>query len=177
MNNEEKTLSRKEIYKGRIIHLYDDKIECPNGDIAYREYIVHPGGASILALYDNKIIFERQFRYPYHKEIFELPAGKLEIGEDPYLAAKRELEEETGLISLGLIKVGELYPSPGYTDEVIHLFFSENNTMGSIKRDKDEFMDLVYLDIKDAYMMLDKGEIKDAKTQVLLYKLRDKLTK
>ena len=105
------------------------------------------------------------------------PGGHADGIEDLLSVAVREVEEETGLISSGLIKVGELYPSPGYTDEVIHLFFSENNTLGSIKRDKDEFMDLIYLDIKEAYALLDKGEIKDAKTQVLLYKLRDKLLK
>ena len=177
MNNEEKTLKKNQLYKGRIIDFYDDEIECPNGDIAYREYVHHPGGSAVLAILENKIVFEKQYRYPYHKEILELPAGKLEKGEDPLVAAKRELEEETGLISEGLIKVGELYPSPGYTDEVIYLFFSENNKKGTIKRDKDEFMDLIYLDIKEAYALLDNGEIKDSKTQILLYKLRDKLLK
>ena len=177
MNKEEKLISSELIYDGRILKLYNDKVLCPNGDVAYREVTRHTFGAAILAIYDGYIYFERQFRYPFASEVFELPAGKGEKGEEPIVSAIRELEEETGLISKNMEYLGAMYPSPGYTDEVIHLFFSKDNEMGSIKRDKDEFIDIVKLSAKDAYRMLDEGKIVDAKTMIILYKLRDRLLK
>ena len=177
MNKEEKTLKENLVYKGRIINLYNDEVLCPNGHKALREYIHHPGGVCILALHNGYIYFEKQFRYPYHKDILELPAGKLERDEEPMIAALRELKEETGLISKGLEYMGYFYPTCGYTDEVLYLYFSENNEVGIDNPDEDEFIDVLKLTPKEAYKLLDENKIEDGKTFILLAKLRNRLLK
>lgn len=175
MDKTEKCLKQNEIFKGRIITLYDDDVLTPFGNETKREYIVHPGGVSCLAIMDDKIYFEKQFRYPFHKEIFELPAGKLEKGEDPKEAMKRELIEEIGFKSEDLREVGYIYPSVGCSNEVIHLYYSPKNTLTETHPDQDECIEIVKLTKEEAYLMLDRGEIHDAKTVALLSLLRKEL--
>ncbi len=177
MNKEEKTLKENLIYDGRIIKVYNDEVLCPNGNKAHREYIKHNGGVCILALKDGYIYFEKQFRYPYHEEVLELPAGKLELNEDPLEAAKRELKEEIGFTSLNMEYIGYFYPSVGYTNEIIRLYFSSENELGDTNPDEDELIEIVKLSVKEAYEMLDRGEIADAKTVILLSKLKERLLK
>ena len=172
MNLEEKTLESQKIFKGKIIDIDLDKIELPNGKSATREVVNHPGGVCIAALTDeNELLFVRQYRYPYHKVILELPAGKLEKGSNPLENGKRELREETGAIGKDYISLGELYPSPGYCAEIIHLYFCKVESFGDVDPDDDEFLDIVKIDINDAVNMVLENKICDAKTQVAVLKV------
>lgn len=171
MDLTEKTLEENLLYDGRIISLYNDKVELPNKKTAKREYVKHPGGVSIAAVTDkNELLFVKQYRYPYRDVILELPAGKLDRGEDPFEAGKRELAEETGATALKYTNLGTLLPSPGYTDEVIHLYLAENLTFGETNFDDDEFLDIIKIPLEKAVDMVMSGEIPDAKSQTAILK-------
>lgn len=168
---EEKTLEENLIYDGKIVKLYVDKVELPNGNTSTREYMKHPGGVSIVALTDKEeILFVKQFRYPYKNVIMEIPAGKLNYGEDPFLAGKRELREETGAIAEKYTDLGTLLPSPGYTAEIIYMYLAENLTFGDTDFDDDEFLTLEKIPLKKAVEMVMSGEIADAKSQAAIMK-------
>ena len=172
----EKTLSSKKIFQGKVISLRVDEI-ITKGDVkGEREVISHNGGSAVLAVKDGKILLERQFRYPYGEEIWEIPAGKRDKDEEFIQTAKRELEEETGLIPLTLKQILTLYPSPGYTDEIIGVFFADNFKQGKLKFDDTEFLTSQWVDEQKVYEMIDSGEIKDAKTlaAILWYKASTK---
>jgi len=178
MDKTEKCLKENKIFEGRVVTLFNDDVITPKGNKTNREYISHPGGVCCLAIYDNLIYFEKQFRYPYHKEILELPAGKLEKTDtDVFEAMRRELKEEIGFVSEDLEYLGYMYPSVGCSNEVIHLFFSPINKIGSTDPDEDEVIEVIKLSPKEAYELLDKGDIHDAKTVILLEKLRKVLLK
>ena len=166
----ERKISSEKLYEGKIISLYVDEVKCPNGDTALREYVKHPGGVCVLPIIDNKVIMERQYRYVYGKDIFELPAGKIEKGEKPEIAAIRELEEETGYSTDKLISLGEIYPSVGYTDEIIRLFLATDLKKTKRHLDEDEFIDLDYVPIEVLENQIKNGEIRDAKTVVAVLK-------
>ncbi len=168
----EKKLSSTDVFKGKVISLRVDKILSDNGKTAEREVISHNGGAAIVAARGGKILLEKQFRYPYGEVIWEIPAGKREKNEEFIETAKRELEEETGLIPLNLRSVFNVYPSPGYTDEVIAIFYADEFQSGVRHLDETEDISAVWLDEEEVYSMIEKGEIKDAKTLigVLWYK-------
>ncbi|MCR5685685.1 MAG: NUDIX hydrolase [Lachnospiraceae bacterium] len=168
----EKTLSTKEIFTGRIIKVHVDDVELENGKKGYREVVDHPGGVCVAAVTACKeLLFVRQFRYPYHEVCLELPAGKLEPGEDPADAIKRELKEETGCTGKNWQFMGNLYPSPGYCGEIIRLWMCEVDTESSEQDlDEDEFVECERISIEKAMDMVMKGEIPDAKTQVLIMK-------
>lgn len=169
-NQKEKALAKKEIYKGKVVtfELYD--VECPNGVISQREIVRHHGGVCILAEIDGKIAMEKQYRFPYDDFIFELPAGKLEKDESPYDAGIRELQEEVGLKAERLIDYGQVYPSVGYTDEIIYLYVAEGLSAVERHLDEDENIDIVFVEKSELKKMLDNNQIKDAKTQILLLK-------
>ena len=162
----EKTVSSETVYKGRVLTLKKDEITTPDGKIGIREVVEHGGGAAILAVKDGKALIERQYRYALKKEIYEIPAGKRESGEDFSVTAKRELEEETGYIPLDLAKLTEIYPSPGYTDEKIEIYLATEFQKGSKHFDETEYLTSEWMDLDKIYDMIRIGEITDAKTVV-----------
>lgn len=171
MELKEKTIRKNYIYEGKIISLRRDDVLLPDGKICQREIVEHPGGASVLCVRDGKIALVRQYRYAYEEELLEIPAGKLQPGEDPMLAAKRELEEETGLIAEKLTHLFTLFPTPGYTNEKIYIYYAEGLQEGRQHLDEDEFLSVVYLPIEEVVQMMERGQISDSKTiaAVLFY--------
>ncbi len=173
MNLEEKTLEKNTLFSGRIINLRRDTALLPNGATATREVVEHPGGVCVAALDENdNLLMVKQFRYPYMEIILEVPAGKRDkSGEDPLECGKRELKEETGATAEHYEPLGELYPSPGYCDEIIYLFAAKGLTFGDTCPDEDEFVAVEKIPLETAVQMVLNGEIKDAKTQVCILKL------
>lgn len=170
MNLTETTVEKRYVYEGKILKVRCDAARLPDGKLCVREMVEHPGGAAVLAECDGKIAFVRQFRYPYGEEILELPAGKLEKGEAPVRTVERELSEETGLVADRFVPMGELYPTPGYTNEKLYLFKAEGVHRGECHPDEDEFLSAEWLTPAEALGMVRDGSIKDAKTVVLLLK-------
>lgn len=173
MNLKETTKSQEYRFKGRIINLRQDVAILPDGSEANREVVEHNGGVCVLPLTENnEIIFVKQFRYPYMEELLEIPAGKRDSkDEEPLSCGKRELKEETGAESDNFVFLGELYPSPGYVNEVIYMYYADNLTYGECDPDDDEFLDLVKIPFEKAVEMVVSGEIKDAKTQSAILKV------
>lgn len=167
----EKTLSSKSVFDGRILHITLDEIELPDGKKSKREVVNHPGGVTVAALdEDNNLLFVRQFRYPYKEVVLELPAGKLEKGSTPLENGKRELMEETGAEGYSYISLGQLYPSPGYTSEIIHLYACKVKSQGSSNPDDGEFLNVEKIPLDKAVEMVLNNQIPDAKTQVAVLK-------
>ena len=166
----EEKLDGQIIYEGKILKLNVDSVILPDGKTAKREYINHSGGAAVLYVENGKVLLVKQFRYAYGKEIYEIPAGKLEKGEDPVLAAKRELEEEPGYVAKSLTELFKLYPTPGYSDEIIYVYLAENCLNGSINPDEDEFVECELIELEKVCKMIESGEICDAKTVAAVYK-------
>lgn len=164
----EKTLSSEKIYEGRVINLRKDEIETEKGVKQSREVVSHGGGAAVLVAKDGKILLERQFRYPYGEILWEIPAGKRDKGEDFITTAKRELEEETGYVAEKLVKLFEIYPTPGYTNEVIGIFKAEGLREGKTNFDEDEDIVSEWIPEEQVFKMTENGEIKDAKTLIAL---------
>lgn len=164
MDKKEKTLSSTTIYKGKILSLRKDEVLCPNGNKSYREIVDHHGGAGILAFIDNKVILIKQYRYTYDEILYEIPAGKLEKDEDPLNAAQRELLEETGYYSSNIKHLGDIYPTCGYSNEIIHIYLAKDLKKQERHLDDDEFIDVYYFDIEEVKSLIKEGKIKDAKT-------------
>ena len=168
----EKTLTQTYHFKGRIINLRVDDVELSDGSTSIREIIEHPGGVCVAALTpDGKLPFVKQFRYPYLEIVTELPAGKLEKGEDPLEAVKRELAEEVGAHGKNWRSMGNLYPSPRYCGEIIRLFACDIDISGESHPDDGEFLEVEYISLEKAVEMVLAGELPDAKTQTLVLKL------
>jgi len=173
MELKETTLSSETIFTGRIIHVRRDTVALPNGKEALREVVDHPGGVCVLALDGQKrALLVRQFRYPYKELLRELPAGKLEPGEDPYQAALRELREETGATASALRDLGCLYPSPGYCGEIIHMYLAETLDFGEAHLDEDEFLDVERVPLEQLTAEILSGELRDAKTIAAVLKAK-----
>lgn len=169
----EQTLSSEKIFDGRILHVRLDTVRLPNGESAAREVVDHPGGVCVLALdEENRALLVSQFRYPYKKVLRELPAGKLEYGENPEEAAIRELKEETGAVAGEFRSLGELYPSPGYCGEIIRMYLARELTFGQAHLDKDEFLNLERVPFGRLVEQALSGEIKDAKTIAAVLKAK-----
>jgi ADP-ribose pyrophosphatase len=169
----ERTMDSKEIYRGKIINLRVDRVDLANGRTATREIVEHPGAVCIAALKeDDTIIFVRQFRKPVEEALLELPAGKLEKGENPELCAVRELMEETGYRAGKIEYIFSFYTSPGFSNEIMHLFFASDLTAGSDNQDEDEMVEAVEIKLDEAVKMALSGEIKDAKTLVGILTLK-----
>lgn len=169
MDLKEKKISSEEIYKGKIIDVYKDKVLCPNGHESYREYVTHCKASCVMAMLPNgKFILEKQYRYPYDEVIYEFPAGKCDGNEDPLNTAKRELEEETGYIANKLVYLGEIYPSCAYTNEIIYCYFASELEKGKQHLDDNEAVELYEYSLEELNNLVKIGEIKDAKTLTCL---------
>lgn len=164
MNLTEKTVEKHTLYRGFIINLRVDDALLPDGRPCKREMVEHPGGAAVLCVEEGKVLLVRQFRYAYGEELLEIPAGKLDKGEDPAHAAARELEEETGRVAERVEKLFTLYPTPGYTNEKLHVFLAHGVHMGHVHPDDDEFVSVVRIPLADVSAMIADGRIRDAKT-------------
>lgn len=164
---EEKTLRTKKIFDGKVISLQIDDVELPNGKTSKREIIKHPGAVAILAITsENKIILVEQYRKPMERALVEIPAGKLEPGEEPAITAVRELEEETGYECEKLEHLISFYTSPGFADELVHLYLAKGlkkkeNPKGA---DEDEFVELIEATLEEATQLVIEQKIYDAKT-------------
>jgi len=167
----ETTVKQNIIYRGRIVTLRCDDALLPNGKPCQREVVDHPGGVCVLALTDeNEVLLVRQFRYPYGEILLELPAGKLEYGEEPLPAGQRELQEETGAIAETFEELAIYYPTPGYCGETIHIYLARGLCFEAPNPDEDEFLQCVRVPLEEAVQMVMNGEIRDGKTQVGLLK-------
>ena len=166
----EKTINSQLVFEGRVVKLYKDKIELPTGRESFREVVKHSGGVVVLAIKDDKILLVKQFRYPIKEIMFELPAGKLEAGEDPFEAAKRELEEETGYCADKWTNLGYVCTSPGYSDEKLYLYKAEDLKFTHCHPDDGEIIQAFEYKYDDVLKMINNGEINDAKTLCALLK-------
>lgn len=165
MNKEEKQLSSRLVYQGKILDLRLDSVALPDGSEAKREYVCHNGGSAVLAVdNDENIYLVSQYRYAYREEILEIPAGKIEKGEDPSKTSIRELVEETGLIVDEVTPYGVIYPTPGYTNEKIYVYKAHVEHKGERHLDEGEFLDVIIMPLQEAYKKVLDGLIKDGKT-------------
>lgn len=170
----EQTEEVQGIFNGRIITVHTDKVCLADGTEAMREVVDHSGGVAIVGLTENnEVLLVRQFRYPYKETIYEIPAGKLEKGEDPQTAAIREFSEECGAEAQVFEPFGEVYPTPGYCGEIIHLYYAEGLTFGEQSLDDDEYLDVIKMPFSDCVAKIMNGEIKDAKTIAGILKLKE----
>ncbi len=171
MHLEEKTLESQQIFDGRVVKLFVDKAELENGDIVTREVIKHPGGVCVVPLDENgNVLFVKQYRYPHHQIMLEIPAGKLEWGESHHDCGLRELKEETGCTCDKYTYLGSLIPTPAYCGEVIHMYLAEGLHYGEQSLDEDEFLDIEKIPLEKAAEMIMNNEIADAKTQLAILK-------
>ena len=169
----EKTLSSETLFEGRVITLTKDTALLENGRTATREVVHHHGGACIVPYFaDGTICMVRQFRYAMQQELWELPAGKLEKGEDPFKAAKRELGEACGLTADHYTPLGEFYPTVGYDTEIIYMWVATGLHTTQMHLDDDEFLTPDRIPLAKAYEMVMSGEIKDGKTIAGVLKLK-----
>lgn len=173
MNLEEKTLKSEIVFKGSFFTIKKDVALLPNGNEAGREYLEHPGGVGVVPITnENEILMVRQYRYPYREVVLEIPAGKKDIGEDPFTTGVRELKEETGATAGKYVDLGALYPSPGYCGEIIWMYGAKDLSFGDVNPDEDEFLEVEKVPLEKAVEMILNGEIKDAKTQAAILKVK-----
>ena len=165
MDYSEKKLSREDVYRGRIITVHVDEVELCNGRKSKREVVDHPGGVSIVPV-DGRgnVYLVRQYRYPVGDSLLEIPAGKLEYGEDPLQCAVRELSEETGFSAGKYTYLGGVSPSPGYCRETIHIYLATELSAGQSHPDENEFLDVVKMPFADAFRLAASNEMTDGKT-------------
>jgi len=166
-----KVLKSEILFKGKVFDHQVDKIKYDSGNIGIREVAIHPGGAVVIPIKDDgKIILVKQFRYPLQKTLIELPAGKLDKGEDPLKCATRELEEETGYKAKEIKKLGQIYTAPGYCTEILHIYSAKGLIPGKYNREEGEQgMEILEYTIEEIEKMIFTGEITDAKTIVGIY--------
>ncbi len=173
MSHGEKKLSSRSIYKGRVVSLRVDEVELSGGGVATREVVGHPGAVSIVALNEAKeVILVRQYRYAVGRELLEIPAGKLEYGEEPLACAIRELEEETGFRATNLQHLCTYFTTPGFSDEIMYLYLATGLNAGTASPQSDENIVVQRLTLRQALHAIETGEIVDAKTIIGLLAVR-----
>ncbi len=178
MKLEEIRKSTEIIYDGKIIRTERDIAILPDGSEAVREVVRHPGGVGVIAVDDNGYVYlVRQFRYPFSKITLEIPAGKLDAGEEPQAAGERELMEETGLLASHIEKLGSFYASPGFCDEEIHVYLATNLKQGDARPDEGEFVECEKIHLSELVKMVECGDIKDGKTVVAILMAQNRLGK
>ena len=171
----EKLVKRTPVFEGRLLHIYNDDVEI-GGNMSWREVVLHPGASAVIPVTkEGNILFVRQYRYAVEHVLLEIPAGKLDAGEDPDVCAERELTEETGCIAGKMTKLGAIYTTPGFCNETIHIYLAEELTKGEQHLDDDEFLDVVRVPVSKAYEMIARGEIRDAKTLAAFAMAGDRL--
>jgi len=174
-------VSGRRVHQGRVISLDIDTVRYPDGSIGEMEVIRHPGASAVVPVLgdaraaDPTLLLIQQYRYATGGMLFEIPAGRLDAGEDPAVCAARELREETGCAAEQVTHLFTMFTTPGFTDEVIHLYAATGLTRGAAAREADEFIELVEVPLSAALAMVDRGEIRDAKTALgLLYFARSR---
>ena len=173
----ETTLDSRLAYDGLFLKVFSDEVQLPNQKLANREFIKHPGAVAIVPLFDdNSVLLERQYRYPMHQAILEIPAGKLEFGEDPLLCAKRELKEETGYEAKEWIFLGKIHPVISYSTEFIDIYLAKGLVQGQATLDDEEFLDIFRATLPEIGEWIKKGSITDVKTIISHYWLKDYLS-
>lgn len=171
MHFTEKTVSSKVAYEGRIITVREDTARLDSGKDVYREVVSHPGGVAVIPIEKNSdVVTVRQFRYPFQTETIEVPAGKLEYGEDPHECAIRELSEETGISAAKIIDLGMIYPSPGFCSEVLYMYLALDLSYGTAHPDEDEFLNVERIPLSTLIDMIMNNELRDAKTVAAILK-------
>lgn len=166
----EKKIASRTAYRGKLLTVNKDEVRLPDGSTASREYVVHPGAAIILPLFDDgSVLLERQFRYPLGQHFYELPAGKLEPDEPVLETAKRELLEETGYVASEWRELGHLHPCVGYSDERIDFFLARKLEFKGAQLDEGEFLETLRLSLAEAVDWIRRGRITDAKTILGLF--------
>jgi len=176
MNLKETRLNTAVMYEGNFIQVHKDSVQLPDGSVASREYITHPGAVAVLAMLDNgNLVMERQFRYAPQREYIELPAGKIDHGEDILLTAQRELLEETGYVANQWIHLATVWPCIGYTNERMEYFLARGLTHQGRKLDDGEFLEVFELPLPEAIEWIRSGKINESKTIVGLFWLEKHL--
>ncbi len=168
---DEQTLDSQVIYDGKIIRVEKDRVLLENGTEAAREVVRHPGGVCVLAITDaEEVLFVKQFRYPHKTVTMEIPAGKLEYGEDPETCGRRELLEECGCTARSFTYLGKLFPTPAYDSEVIHMYLAKGLEYSAQSLDEDEFLDVERIPLSEAMQTILADDCPDAKTQIAILK-------
>jgi ADP-ribose pyrophosphatase len=166
----EDRISGEDIYSGIFLHMKRDQVRLPDGQEAAREYLTHPGAVAIVAILDDgRVLLERQYRYPIAKACIEIPAGKLEIGEDHLLCAQRELEEETGYTARRWSYIRRIHPVISYSTEFIDIYLAQDLIPGTSKLDDEEFLDVFAAPLEQLIAWVEEGEITDVKTTISAY--------
>ncbi len=168
----EKKVAKKSLYRGEV-GFNVDTVKLINGKHARREYLVHNGASSVLAIIDKKVVLVQQYRYPVGKATWEIPAGKIDKKETPLANAKRELLEETGYTAKSIKKLLTFYPCCAFSDEIIHIYYTDKLKKGVAKPDDDEFLNVKLFPLKTAYKLIETGKIKDSKTIIALQTYRN----
>lgn len=171
MHLEEKTIESQTVYKGPIFNIDHDSVELEDGSRSIRDVLIHNGGVCVIPVTENNDIYMvRQFRYPFRTVTLEVPAGKLEAGEDHSICGRRELLEETGCTCSEYIYLGEMYPTPAYNSEITYMYLAKGLEYKKQQLDDGEFLDVVTVPLSEALKMVMNGEIKDGKTQIVILK-------
>ena len=169
----EEPVEVKTVFEGKIVNIKQDTVKLQNGNLSNREVVEHPGGVGIIPLTsDNEILMVRQYRYCMEEEIIEIPAGKLEYGEDPFECAKRELSEETGCTAGRLVDLGKIYPSAGFCRETLHLYLALDLKRGEMHLDDNELLSIEEIDIDVLIDKIKSNEMCDAKSIVGILKAK-----
>lgn len=169
----EETLESRLVYTGRFLRVYEDTVRCPDGHVAPREYLRHPGAVMVVpVLDDGRLVLERQFRYPLGRSIVEFPAGKIDPGEDVVACAQRELREETGYVAREWTYLGGFHNAVGYCDEKIEVYLARGLAFDATVDNDGEVLEVFTATLPELLAWIDAGEVTDVKTIIGAYWLQ-----